>query len=464
MKPAPMKILVADDDASIREMLEEHLSDEGYRVVLANDGRSALTKLEKEGPDVMLLDVRLPDMDGLQVLDRIKRDGYATQVVMISAHGSSVVTIQAMQRGAYDYITKPFDLDEVSLTLRRLGEHLRLARQVQTLEEAVTGRSIKERLVGDSPSMQQVYKTIGRVAASEATILLLGETGTGKELVAEMLHVNSNRSKGPLIKVNCAALPETLLESELFGHEKGAFTGAAERRQGRFELADGGTIFLDEIGEMSPSTQKKFLRVLQEGEFQRVGGTQTLKVDVRVVAATNKDLAAEMEARNFREDLYYRINVITIRLPSLRERTNDIPLLVAHFLEKYRYAPGYPPTRISDDALKLLLDYGWPGNVRQLENVIARAVVLSAGDVITPQHISLESQAGGPAPLFNAAEALRGGLTLKAVVAQVERDLVLEAMRQAEGDKVAAARALGLSSRQLSAKLAEVEQAELAAG
>lgn len=452
----PFSILVADDDAGVRDLLKDHFEDEGYRVHLAATGKSALAALAKTSPDLMLLDIRLPDMDGLEMLDQIKRDGYSTQVVMMTAHSSSSLAIQAMQLGAYDYIVKPFDLDDVSMAVRRVVEHMRLARQVQTLEDAVSGRSITERIVGDSPAMQELYKTIGRVAGSDAAVLLLGETGTGKELAAETIHLNSKRRKGPLVKVNCAALPETLLESELFGHERGSFTGATEKRQGRFELADGGTIFLDEIGEMSPATQKKFLRVLQSGEFQRVGGTVTLRVDVRVIAATNKDLAAEVERKAFREDLYYRVNVIAIRLPPLRERVSDIALLVAHFLHKYRYAPGYPSARISDDALKLLMEYAWPGNVRQLENVVARAVVLSAGDVITPQHIALDAAVeGNRAPLFDPAEAVRSGLALGDALARVERDLLAEALRQAGGDRARAARQLGLQPRQLAAKLAE---------
>lgn len=446
------RILVADDDSAIRQMLKELLADEGYDVVVAATGREALSRMAKHEPDVMLLDVRMPDMDGLELLRRMQADGDSTPVLVMTAHGTASVAIEAIQLGAYDYLTKPLDLEDVLISLRRMLEHRQLATRVKALQEQIGEHSIQESIVGQSPQMQDVYKLIGRVAASDATVLIIGETGTGKELVADTLHAHSLRRDGPLVKVNCAALPETLLESELFGHEKGSFTGATARRPGRFELADGGTIFLDEIGEMSPGTQKKLLRVLQEGEFQRVGGTVTLKADVRVIAASNKNLVEEVRRGNFREDLYYRINVIEVRLPPLRERQEDIPLLVGHFLEEYRFAPGYPPAKISDEALASLMNHDWPGNVRELKNVIERAVIMSSGGVITTQTLHVEGEARNGRH-FDVAHLVRERVPLPEAVGRFEQALLREAVLQAGGDEAEAAKWLGVDRRVLAERL-----------
>jgi two-component system response regulator AtoC len=456
------RILIADDDSSIRAMLREFLEDEGYEVDETGHGGDVLAQLAGpagERPDLVVMDVVMPDKDGLQVL----RDagtarsgaGAARQlpVVVMTAYGTSNVAIEAIQLGAYDYITKPFDLNHVLVTIQRYFERQALSDEVQALSVRLGERDPNEVMIGNSAAMQEVYKTIGRVARSDAIVLVSGETGTGKELVATILHRSSSYARGPLVKVNCAALPETLLESELFGHEKGSFTGALAQRKGRFELANKGTIFLDEVGEMTLATQKKLLRVLQEREFERVGGTVSVKVDVRVIAATNKILPVEIEEGRFREDLYYRLNVISIYLPPLRDRRDDIPLLVEHFLDKHRYAAGSGPARISQGAMLQLVDYDWPGNVRELENMIERATVLSQGGVITEEHISFSG--ADNRRLVDVGQRVRRGTRLRELLSDVERLALSEALTQVEGDRVAAASLLGLDLPELQGRLAE---------
>ena len=448
--PERRTVLIVDDDPPIREMLTDFLQEEGYETLVAGDGAGALDVLRQSAAriDLALLDVRLPDVQGLEILRAMAEKGMELPVIVMTAHGTSSTAIHSMQLGAYDYLTKPIDLNQLGLTIRRLLEHHALAQQVKSLQSKLNEHLIRERIVGQSPAMQEVYKLIGRVAGSDATVLVSGETGTGKELVAEVIHENSVRADQPMIKVNCAALPETLLESELFGHEKGSFTGAISQRKGRFELANGGTIFLDEIGEMSANTQKKFLRVLQHGEFQRVGGSETLYTDTRVIAATNKNLEREVEEGRFRDDLYYRLNVIRIEMPPLRERREDIPLLTAHFLERHRYRPGFPPTRISEEALKILMEYSWPGNVRQLENAIERATVLAQGKLITAEHVTLDSPLMAD-NLYNLSQRLRARTPLDGILREVEHLALDIAINQARGDREEAARLLGLSSDEL---------------
>ncbi len=448
-------ILVADDDESVRSLLRDLLEGEGYSVSEAKSGTEVLTSLARgDTYSMVLMDVRMPGIDGLDVLDRLRKNNNDIPVIMITAHATASVGIQAMQRGAYDYLTKPFELDEVVLSIGRLFEHITLASKVRELEETKGNPAdTRDRIVGQGPAMQRIYKTIGRVAASDATVLVTGETGTGKELVANVIHTNSSRRTGPLIKVNCAALPDTLLESELFGHEKGAFTSAVAQRKGRFELANNGTIFLDEVGELSPTAQRKLLRVLQEGEFERVGGTATVKVNVRVITATNRDLEEEVHKNNFREDLFYRLNVITVHMPPLRERIEDIALLVEHFLDKYRYTPAAAPTRISEEAMTRLIAYEWPGNVRQLENEIQRAVVLSQGKVITSQLLSLET--GRSSSQLDLADRVRKGMSLADVLHEAEHIMLAEALRQCDNDRNEVAQRLGLSLSVLQTKLKE---------
>lgn len=441
------RILIADDDASIRSVLKEFLEDEGYAVTEADGGAGVLTALNERDarPDLVIMDVRMPDKSGLDVLRESpapSAGNHQLPIVIMTAFGTSNVAIEAIQLGAYDYITKPFDLDDVLLTVQRFFERQSLSDQVLELSTRLGERDPNEVIIGNSSAMQDVYKTIGRVARSDATVLITGETGTGKELVATVLHRSSSYSRGPLIKVNCAALPETLLESELFGHEKGAFTGALAQRKGRFEMANKGTIFLDEVGEMSLATQKKLLRVLQEREFERVGGSVPVKIDTRVISATNKVLAHEIEEGRFREDLYYRLNVIAIFLPPLRDRGGDIPLLVEHFLDKHRFGPNARPARFSQNAMQLLLDYDWPGNVRQLENAIERATVLSQGSVVTEDHIDLS---GAESRRFiDIGQRIRMGTSLSDLLKDVERQALTEALTQSNGDQGSAATLLGI--------------------
>lgn len=444
-------ILIADDDDGVRAMLRDLLEDEGYIVSEVKTGTEVLTRMASgNGYGLLLMDLRMPGIDGLEVLERLRKNNNDTGVIMITAHGTSSVAIRAMQMGAYDYLVKPFAIEQVLLQVQRFFEHQELASRIRTLEgqPKVDPRDL---IVGQGPAMQRIYKTIGRIAASDASVLITGETGTGKELVATVIHVNSARRNGPLVNVNCAALPDTLLESELFGHEKGAFTSAVSQRKGRFELAHKGTIFLDEVGELSPTAQKKLLRVLQEGEFERVGATSTVKVDVRVITATNRDLEEEVRKGNFREDLFYRLNVINIHMPPLRERKEDIPLLVEHFLNKYRYNLSSSPTRISEEALNRLITYDWPGNVRQLENELQRAVVLSQGRVITSEFLSLEP--GRPVLEIDLAEAVRSSIPLATVLQNVERIMLDEALRQSDGNHSLAATRLGLTLHELNSKL-----------
>ncbi|HEX6654820.1 MAG TPA: sigma-54 dependent transcriptional regulator, partial [Candidatus Limnocylindria bacterium] len=435
----------------------------------------------KQRPDLVMMDVKLPDMDGLDVLKSIKRERPELEVIVMTAFGGSSSAIKAMEHGAYDYVTKPFEIDDLLATLRRVFEHAAMSEEVSALRlELGKSAADREKIVGSSKPMLEVYKLIGKVAGADATVLISGESGTGKELVAEALHRASKRNPHPLIKVSCAALPETLLETELFGHEKGSFTGAMTMRKGRFESANKGTIFLDEIGEMTLGTQTKLLRILQEHEFERIGSNTPIKVDIRVIVATNRNLADEVDAGTFREDLYYRLNVIHIHMPPLRDRMEDIPQLVEHFLAKYRAKPDAIPTPISEEAVARLMDHDWPGNVRELENAIERAVVLSRGNTIMPEHLPLAESpvsAGGRARSRKAAakngakdemvEADAGatnghgngagdeGGSFKEAVESLEKKLIAEALERNGGNRSKAAEELGIYRRLLYAKMRE---------
>jgi two-component system response regulator AtoC len=440
-------ILIADDDEPIRDLLRDILEPEGASIRLAASGKEVLAAIDAEEPDVTICDVRMPPPDGLAVLQALRDKGVDLPVLIITAQPSSTMTIEAMQKGAYDYIAKPFDPDEILHTVQRALEHRRLTRLVANLQSKNKDSEVTDTLIGRSAAMQQVYKLVGRVAGSDATVLITGESGTGKELVAQVLHRSSGRAQGPFVAVNCAALPETLLESELFGHEKGAFTGAMVQRKGRFEQASKGTIFLDEIGEISPATQKKLLRVLQERTFERVGGNVPIKADVRIIAATNRDLLEEARNGAFREDLYYRLNVVNIHMPPMRDRKDDIPLLVNHFLQKHRFS-GDKPSRIAEAAMTQLMEHEWPGNVRQLENTIERAVVLAQGGLIGPEHLLLSDNVSAREQILDGALSRLIGSTedLPTILADLRRRLIALALERTHGDHAAAARLLGVDT------------------
>ena len=444
-----VKVLIADDEQPIRELLRDILEPEGAQIRMARSGMEALKLIDAEEPDVAVFDVRMPAPDGLALLVQLRQKGLDFPVLIITAQDSSTVTIEAMQRGAYDYLAKPFDPDEVLAVVGRAAEHRRLTRRVNALEQQVS-RDPRDIIIGRSAPMQQVYKTIGRVAATDSTVLITGESGTGKELVAQVLHRSSPRREGPFVAVNCAALPETLLESELFGHEKGAFTGAMATRKGLFEQANKGTLFLDEIGEITSSTQKKLLRVLQERTVVRVGANTPFRVDVRIISATNRDLLHDAESGHFREDLYYRLNVINLHMPPLRDRKDDIALLVTHFLGKHALRDRPAPT-VTEQALVQLLEFEWPGNVRQLEHAIERAVVMAQGGPISPEHLQLN--VASPATEQRLTEALTGllnqGVPLDALLADVRTRLVALALSRSSGDRAAAAQTLGVAEADL---------------
>jgi two-component system, NtrC family, response regulator AtoC len=453
---AQKTILVADDDASIRSLLKQLLSDEGFAVHEASTGIEVVDKVKETSPDLVIMDVRMPELDGIEALARLKSTNPKTAVLIMTAFGSSNAAIRAMELGAFDYITKPFELDKISHSVKRVLDYQDLTQEVEVLRDEISSLVQTERIVGNSPAMQEVYKTIGKVAKADATVLITGESGTGKELVAEALHFNSNRRSGPMVKVSCAALPETLLEAELFGHEKGSFTGAMTQRRGRFEMADKGTIFLDEIGEMTMPTQTKLLRVLQERKIERIGSNLPIKVDIRIIVATNKDLQKQVEQSKFRDDLYYRLNVINIHMPPLRDRKEDIPSLVEHFLAKHRYSATAQPAAISEEAIRRLMEYNWPGNVRELENVIERAVVLSRGQIITSRELPFgEHESGEGEEGEGEAESKSDSSFFKKSVAQFEKDLIMKALRDANGNRSKAAEMLGIYRRLLYAKIKE---------
>jgi two-component system, NtrC family, response regulator AtoC len=446
-------ILVVEDEPKMLRLLELNLSGEGYSVQSATDAESALKLLRQEKIDLVLTDLRLPGMDGLEFLQAVKRANAHLPVIMMTAYGTVETAVEAMKAGASDYVLKPFSIEEIKLLVRKELDIHRLREENISLREAVGKRYEFRNIVARGPKMQEVLATVERVAPTNSTVLLGGESGVGKDLIARAIHQHSRRASGPFVKINCTAIPENLLESELFGYEKGAFTGAVTSKPGKFELADKGTIFLDEIGDVPPAIQVKLLRVLQEREFERLGGTKTLKVDVRVVAATNQDLRAALEQGTFREDLYYRLNVVPISLPPLREHKEDIPYLVDHFLERFARESGKPIQGVTPAALKLLMDFHWPGNVRELENILERAVALSTGTTIDAADIRLDLSPSKPGR--EAAGSLPfppEGMTLE----QFEDDIIKEAVRRANGNKSQAARLLGLSRNALRYRLSKM--------
>lgn len=442
---AEQTILFADDEPALRQLFADLLADSGARVILAGSGTEAMQAINQQPIDLAILDIRMPEPGGLRLLQHLRAKDATVPVLIITGQNSSSVAIESTHLGAYDFLTKPFDLDAVLPIIAHALEHRRKSRQPAATHEQPHLPDPRDTIIGQSAVMQEVYKLIGRVAASDATVLITGESGTGKELVARTLHQTSPRHELPFVAVNCAALTETLLETELFGHEKGAFTGATARRKGRFEQAQGGTIFLDEIGEISGAMQKKLLRVLQEKSFERVGGNISITADVRILAATNRDLWQEVLSGRFREDLYYRLHVINLKMPPLRERRDDIALLTEHFLPRFQHKHNTAPTRLTEEALHALQAYSWPGNVRELENTIERAVVLSQDGLIMPEHLLLDRHEQGTSLLDLAiAEQLRHGYTLAELLAQTRHATLKIALQQHAGNRDAAARSIGV--------------------
>ena len=443
------KILVVDDEQSLREVLSIMLKRAGYAVTIAMDGEDAVELLQKEIFDLVITDLRMPKVDGMEVLKAVKSTSPETVVLIITAFASADSAVEAMKQGAYDYLTKPFQVDEVQLIIRNALEKRRLTTENMLLKREMASQSSFAQLVGQSEAIQRVFEVVRKVADSKSNVLICGESGTGKELVARAIHYNSVRSALPFVAVNCSAVPETLLESELFGHMKGSFTGAIANKAGLFEIANGGTIFLDEIGDTTPTIQVKLLRVIQEREFRRVGGSQDIKVDVRVVAATNKDLERAVADGSFREDLYYRLDVIPIRLPPLRMRTGDIPLLVNHFLERFAKESGKPKPVFSPDAMHVLLEHEWRGNVRELENLIERVVAFSVDGPVTDADVRgwLHRPTAPPPVQGVPLDLTDEGLDLEGLINGIEKDLLLKALERSKWVKKKAARMLRLNTR-----------------
>ncbi|HEY5974393.1 MAG TPA: sigma-54 dependent transcriptional regulator [Geobacteraceae bacterium] len=443
-------ILVVDDEKGQREILQTILEKEGYRVACVAGGKEALARLDEEEFDLILTDLKMQGMSGLELLDQVLADNAGQCVIIMTAHGTVDSAVEAMKLGAFDYLEKPLERDNLLLTLQRASEHVALIRENTVLHKKLEETATIPTIIGDHPKIREVFRIVTKIAPTTSTVLIYGESGTGKELVARAIHDRSPRVDQPFFAINCAAIPESLIESELFGHEKGSFTGASSRELGIFEAADGGTVFLDEIGEMPVALQAKLLRAIQEKEIRRVGGKVNIPVDVRIIAATNKDLEQEIRRGTFREDLFYRLNVIRIILPPLRERGSDVATLAAFFVKKYATATGMPVQGIAKSALKLLLNYSWPGNVRQLESVVERGILMAEGELIEPEDLPAEVtedslKGGGRLPFEFPAE----GISFE----DLERDLILKAMERADWVISRAAPLLGMSYKTLQYRL-----------
>lgn len=445
------RILVVDDEINARTALSELLQEEGFEVEMAADAFKALGKYDGFSPHVVVTDLKMPGMDGIELMKKIRAAEDPAAVVVITAFGEVTSAVAAMRAGAADYLTKPLNFDELLLVLDRVFEAQELAREMRQLRTRVRDRVAPNNIIGDAPPMQRIFEVIDQVAPSKASVLITGESGTGKELVANAIHQRSGRAGGPFVKLHCAALAETLLESELFGHERGSFTGAVTRKDGRFLLADGGTLFLDEIGEISAALQVKLLRFLQEHEFERVGGTQTIHVDVRVIAATNRNLQDEIAKGRFREDLFYRLNVVSLEMPPLRDRRADIPALLKFFLDRYAKENAKAMEGCSQQVLEILMNYNWPGNVRELENAVERAVVLASGPLLEPKHLPPKIQ---PLPVANGLPQIPG-----ATMAELERYAILETLKATGGSTSRAAEMLGISTRTIQYRMHEYNAA-----
>ncbi len=444
-------VLVVDDEKNIREGLKTALKMENFEVVTSEDGKDGLEKLKLFCPDAVILDLKIPYLSGMEFLKKVQGINCDTPVIILTGHGGIDDAVEAMKRGAYDFLTKPVNIEKLSLIINRAIEERKRKDRERVLESLVDERYNFDNIIGNSKSFQEVLKMVKQVAPTDATVLITGESGTGKEVIANAIHLNSKRAKNPIVKVHCAALPETLLESELFGHEKGAFTGAISRKRGRFELADSGTIFLDEIGEISPSVQVKILRVLQEHEFERVGGEETIKVDIRVITATNKDLKQLVEEGKFREDLYYRLNIINIHIPPLRERKEDIPLFVDYFLKFYNKKHNKNIQGVKEDALLVLQNYRWPGNVRELQNLIENLVILCNKKFITEDIIPRYLKVEGAALTERSEFKIQIGATLD----EIEKEAILSTLNFTNWNKSKAAKILNIGRKTLLRKLEE---------
>ena len=442
-------VLVVDDDPAHRTMLRTLLTGWGYGIAEADDGSTAIEMVHEKAFDLVLMDIRMIKVSGLEALTEIKAFNPAIPVIIMTAYSSVETAVEALKSGAYDYLTKPLDFDELRLAMERAMDHRQLKEENRLLRESLGNHFDIQNIIGRSPAMVRLLETVAQVAPSEATVLLTGESGTGKEMIAGAIHFNSPRKDGPFVKLNCAAITETLLESELFGHERGAFTGAHKRKEGRFRQAHGGSIFLDEISEMSLAMQVKLLRVLQEREITRVGGEEVIKVDVRLIAATNKDLLQEIEAGRFREDLYYRLNVVTLNMPPMRERREDIPLLAQHFLEMFSEKNRKQIKGFTPQAMDHLLKYEWPGNVRQLMNAVERGVVLSGSEYLDIEDLPLLLKDELSEEETHPKEAIPGDLPLD----EVEKVSILKTLELTGGNKSEAARRLGITRRTLHKKL-----------
>ena len=442
-------ILVVDDDTAHRTMLKTLLSGWGYLIEEADDGSTAILKVEEQAYDLILMDIRMIKVSGIEALKEIRIINPAIPIIIMTAYSSVETAVDALKNGAYDYLTKPLDFDELRITISRAMDHTGLKEENRLLKESIGSRFDRRNIIGRSPVMVKLLETVAQVSPSEATVLITGDSGTGKEMIAGAIHYNSPRKDATFIKINCAAITETLLESELFGHEKGSFTGAQRRKEGKFRLAHGGSIFLDEIGEMSMSMQVKLLRVLQERELTRVGGEEVIKVDVRVIAASNRDLLRDIEHNRFREDLYYRLNVVELKMPLLKDRKEDIPLLAQHYLEMFseknhKLAKGFTPR-----AMDALLKYEWPGNVRELMNVVERCVVLSTGDYIDQKDLPFFNKDNEELIMSDSSSIITGDFPLE----EVEKATILNTLESANGNKSEAARRLGITRKTLHKKL-----------
>jgi len=453
---ASERILVVDDEGRNREFLRELLEVEGFDVETAKDGQEAIEILENMDFDLVLTDLKMPRADGLSVLEGLRRINPQTVAIVFTGYGSIDTAVKAVKLGAYDYITKPLKIEEIMLVIQRALEHRKLTLENEMLRRQLKRKYKFDNIIGDSESMEEVFRLVEKIANTDSTVLIYGESGTGKELIARAIHFNSDRRERPLIPVNCGAIPEDLLESELFGHEQGAFTGATRTRIGRFELGNGGTIFLDEIGDMSPALQVKVLRVLQEHEFERVGGMKTIKVDIRVIAATNKDLEKNVAEGKFREDLFYRLNVIPIQLPPLRERRSDIPLLVNHFVEMYNEKNKHNISGVTPEAMDLLMNYDWPGNVRELENMIERIVILKGEGTTEPGDLSEKVLTSNSRSVHPRIQIPENGISFNTAVTEFERELILQALNRTNWVKNKAAKLLNLNRTTLVEKMKKI--------